>query len=79
MKKRIFKTALPIAAVMAVLSIVAFIWVKVLWVVWSCWYNGDFRKEKADILNRRDWLIKKVVIDPNQLLTAMPQEIGSQF
>jgi len=53
--------------------------IKVIWVMWGCWSNGSFDKEKAEILQRRNWLVEKVVVEPRQLLGEMPGGIGLQF
>ena len=53
--------------------------IKVVWVAWSCWDHGSFSKEKKEIFQRKDYLVDKVVVAPQQLLDEMPEEIGSQF
>lgn len=53
--------------------------VKVVWVTWACWGNGTFEAEKSDILQRRNWLIDKIVVEPQKLLDEMPESIGEQF
>lgn len=53
--------------------------IKVVWVAWACCGNGSFDGEKADILQRRNYLLDKVVVEPNQLLREMPRDIGLQF
>lgn len=40
---------------------------------------GTFESEKADILNRRNYLIEKVIVKPEQLLAEMPAAVGPQF
>ena len=64
-------------AVLTVLAVLAL--VKIAWVGWSCRGNGDFDKEKTELLQRRNYLVENVVVGPQQLLDRMPQEIGSQF
>lgn len=59
--------------------IAALIFIKVIWVSWSCWDNGSFESEKDEILQRRNYLIKKIVVNPNRLLKEMPTGIGVQF
>lgn len=53
--------------------------IKVVWVMWFCRGIGSFEDEKSDILQRKDWLVEKVVVDPQQLLSEMPGGIGVQF
>ena len=59
--------------------IVALILTKVIWVWCCCNDNGTFEGEKKDILERRAYLIEKVVTTPKQLLDEMPSAIGPQF
>lgn len=41
--------------------------------------NGSFENEKYGILQRRNWLVGKVCVEPRQLLNEMPDGIGAQF
>ena len=59
--------------------IVAFILTKVVWVWCYCNDNGTFESEKQDILERRAYLIDKVITSPENLLNEMPSAIGPQF
>ena len=59
--------------------IVALILTKVVWVWCYCADNGTFDSEKKDILERRAYLIDKVITSPEKLLDEMPTAIGSQF
>lgn len=56
-----------------------FLLIKILWVAWSCWNNGNFDDEKNDLLQRRNYLVGKVMVEPRQLLNEMPGSIGLQF
>lgn len=58
---------------------VAFILVKILWVYWSCTDNGTWEDEKGELIQRRDFLIDRVVTSPRALLCEMPEGIGTQF
>ena len=60
-------------------SMVALVLIKVWWVALACWNNGNPDKERTEILQRRDWLIGKVVVKPRQLLNEMPGGLGLQF
>lgn len=53
--------------------------IKVIWVSWSCWNNGSFDKEKNELIQRKHYLVEKIVIEPRQLLNEMPSGIGLQF
>ena len=59
--------------------IVALILTKVVRVWCYCIDNGTFDSEKKDILERRAYLIDKVITSPEKLLDEMPTAIGSQF
>ena len=59
--------------------IVALILTKVVWVWCYCNDNGTFESEKQDILERRAYLIDKVITSPENLLDEMPSAIGPQF
>ena len=64
-------------AVLAIL--VALILTKIVWVQCRCRDIGTFESEKEDILERRAYLIEKVVTTPERLLDEMPAAIGLQF
>lgn len=59
--------------------ILSLLLVKVIWVTWSCWSNGSFNDEKNDLLQRRNYLVGKIMVEPQQLLNEMPGGIGLQF
>lgn len=59
-----------------ILSLLLF---KAWWVSWSCWNFGTFEEEKDDLLQRRNYLIEKAVVEPSQLLREMPGGIALQF
>lgn len=61
------------------ITILSLLLVKVVWVVWSCWGNGTFEEERDDIIERKNYLVDKIVVDPLQLLNEMPHGIGLQF
>lgn len=50
-----------------------------IWVTWSCWGNGSFDNEKNDLLQRKNFLVSKIIVEPRQLLREMPSGIGLQF
>lgn len=60
-------------------SMVVLVLIKVAWVVWGCWSIGSQQKEKNDILQRKNWLVDKIVVKPQQLLKEMPGGLGLQF
>lgn len=50
--------------------------------IWMGIANRDIETlatEKEDILGRRNYLIEKVITDPENLLAAMPEVVGPQF
>lgn len=63
----------------AILTILILVIIKCIWVAWSCWGNGSFDKEKNELLQRRNYLVEKVVVEPVQLLSEIPSGIGFQF
>lgn len=52
-------------------SMVVLVLIKVVWVAWG-WSIGSQQKEKNDILQRKNWLVDKIVVEPRQLLKEMP-------
>lgn len=60
-------------------SMVVLVLIKVVWVVCGCWSIGSQQKEKNDILQRKNWLVDKIVVEPRQLLKEMPGGLGLQF
>lgn len=58
---------------------VALILIKVIWVAIAVGDNGTFESEKKDILQRREWLIRRVVTEPQKLIDEMPAAVGPQF
>ena len=63
-----------------VISVIIFmILVKVIWVKCSIWNLGTIESEKEDILQRKNWLVDKICVEPMQLLKEMPGGIGLQF
>ena len=61
------------------LIIVALILVKVIRLAIAVGDNGTFESEKKEILQRREWLIRKVITEPQKLIYEMPAAIGPQF
>lgn len=59
--------------------ILSLILVKVIWVGCSCWNLGSFEGEKNDLLQRKNYLVDKIIVEPRQLLNEMPGSIGLQF
>ena len=73
-KKKSMKVLLVCLAVIVVIIVAKAIWVGI-----ATRHNGDFESEKADILARRDYLIGKVLTNPQQLIDEMPRLVGPQF
>lgn len=59
--------------------ILSLLLVKVIWVGCSCWNLGSFDGEKNDLLQRKNYLVDKIIVEPRQLLNEMPGNIGLQF
>ena len=56
-----------------------FIALKCICVSWECLGQGSFDGEKKELLGRRDYLTGKLVVEPEEVLDAMPSTIGEQF
>lgn len=52
---------------------------KLLSVSWECKEHGSIDGEKKEILQRRDYLVDKLVVSPENVLDEMPSGIGEQF
>lgn len=58
---------------------VAIVLLKVISVSWTCKDQGNLQNEKTEILERRNYLIDKLMVKPNKVLQDMPAIIGKQF
>lgn len=58
---------------------VVLVLIKVVWVVWGCWSIGSQQKEKNDILQRKNWLVDKIVVEPRQLLKGCREDWDCNF
>ena len=67
------------ALIICLAIIIVPIIVKAIWVGVATRHNGDFESEKADIMARRDFLIEKVITNPQKLIDEMPSAVGPQF
>ena len=65
-----------IVCLAVVLFIVA---LKCFSVLWMCKGHGTMESEKADMLERRNYLVGKLVTTPRKVLNEMPAGIGIQF
>ena len=52
---------------------------KSLSVIWVCKEHGSAVSEKDDIIERRNYLVDKLVASPEDVLDGMPLAIGEQF
>ena len=73
-RKRIRRTMYFILGLILSVIITKGIWMNV-----SNQSLGDFQSEKEDILQRRNYLIEKVITEPEKLLAQMPESVGPQF
>ena len=53
--------------------------IKCIRVAWSCWGIGSFDNEKNDLLQWKNFLVAKIMVDPHRLFSEMPSGIGLQF
>ena len=65
----------------AIAIILILILFKSLCVIWGCKGHGTIEGEKKEILQRRDYLVDKLVTSPTSVLNEMPSAnvIGEQF
>lgn len=40
---------------------------------------SSWEEEKQEIIERANWLCEKVIVDPKQLIAAMPQMLGPHY
>ena len=60
--------------------VIVFIFVlKILSVIWMCQEHKSLDSEKNDIIERRNYLVDKLVTSPEKVLDEMPASIGVQF
>lgn len=62
-----------------VVIIVALFSIKSVGTAWWCKGHGSIDGEKEEIMQRRDYLVNKIVRDPAMVLKEMPSSIGEQF
>ena len=48
-------------------------------VAWVCKSNGSFESERVDIIERRNYLVHKLVTSPHKVVSRMPRTVGPQF
>ena len=77
--KRIRKRIKYGRAISYTVVIVFFITLKSLSVLWMCQEHQSLDSEKNDILERRNYLVEKLITTPQEVLNEMPSSIGSQF
>lgn len=65
--------------VSCLLVLAFFIFLKTFCVSWMCRNYGSIESEKADIIERRNYLVNELVTTPKKILNAMPSGIGTQF
>lgn len=61
------------------IAVLSLLLIKMLWVTWACWGNGSPDDEKNDLLQRKNYLVGKIIVEPRQLLNEMPGGLGLQF
>ena len=59
--------------------IVFFLALKTLSVLWVCQEHKSLDSEKIDIIERKNYLVDKLVTSPRNVLNEMPSAIGVQF
>lgn len=79
---KIFSKGSNIKSMILTVVVVAFLlFLKHLCVSWECKGHGSYEGEKNEVLQRRDYLVKKLATSPYAVLDEMPSEIfiGEQF
>lgn len=77
--KQMHKFLVRYKMVVFIIIVLSLILIRVVWVAWSCWNNGHPGDEKKELLERKNYLVGKVIVSPRQLLDEMPAKIGEQF
>lgn len=70
-RKRRMKIFLLILAALVIL--------KIIWVLIATWGVGSFDAEKSGLMRRRNYLLGKVITEPQKLIDRMPAAVGPQF
>ncbi len=73
-KHKSMKVLLVLLAIIGIIVLT-----KVIWVSIATRNNGSFESEKDDILRRRNYLIEKVITEPQKVIDEMPAIVGPQF
>lgn len=60
-------------------AILLVIFGKMVWIRRAMRGTGDFDTERKDLLMRRDFLVSKVLTDPEKLISGMPAVFGAQI
>ena len=60
-------------------AILLIILAKTIWVVVMTKGIGSFETERKDILSRRNFLLERVITEPQDLIEAMPSAIGAHY
>lgn len=68
-----------ITVCLAISIFLALVLAKFIWVNNKCAHIGSFKSEYKDIIQRRNYMIEKIVVPPDKLLKEMPAAVGSQF
>lgn len=66
-------------AITYITIIVLFFTLKSLSVIWMCQEHRSLDSERNDIIERKNYLIDKLVTSPQRVLNEMPTAIGAQF
>ena len=77
--KRLKKRFKAGGTVVTIAVVLAFVVLKAGCVSWQCREQGTIEGEKKEVIERRDYLVGKLVTTPRRVLRAMPSSIGMQF
>ena len=62
-----------------ILTILLIVLAKTIWVAIMTRHIGSLESERTDILRRRNYLLDKVVVEPEALVNSMPSAVGIHF
>lgn len=79
--KKYSKRSTTKGLIVAAVIVIGLLFLKGTCVSWECKEHGSYEGEKNELLQRRDYLVKKLVTSPYAVMDEMPSErfIGEQF
>lgn len=78
-KKRVKRDKRRKRLVVLAIIVLSLILGKLVWTAVACRNHGTFASEKTELIQRRNYLLKEVITDPQELIDKMPKVVGPQF